>query len=298
MAFVLPIDFDAIPLEPVTISEFGIHALVPEGWTQVLPEYYVSPDTTIELVIKENTDDLEADFLSRWGASDEIGALSSHGQEWTLYEAVLSEHDGAGYVATAPSDEGFFMVLIVTTPAQQEKLYESVFLPILEAFEYDPSLKESGRAESDQDTADMGVNLVSFESENFGIRGRVPEGWAEVQPGVYARGSSATDNTLVIQKSYAGMDLDGLLEVLLPALQITALPESSGERKTESFQWTLYQTSISAPGVGTFTVDLALSEPAGVPYLVLLQAEENEYEKMDMHDQIFIPLLDAFAPLE
>jgi hypothetical protein len=35
-----------------------------------------------------------------------------------------------------------------------------------------------------------------------------------------------------------------------------------------------------------------------VPYLVLLQAEESEHAETDMHNLIFIPVLDAFAPLE
>jgi pimeloyl-ACP methyl ester carboxylesterase len=298
MAFVLPIDFDDIPLEAVTIPEFGIQALVPEGWTQVLPEYYVSPDTTIELVIKDNTTDIEADFLNRWGATEMIGELSSDGVNWTLYEASLPEHSVAGYAATAPSDEGFFMVLIVTTPAQQDKLYESVFIPVLEAFTYDAALKESGEIEDESINTETAPNLISFESETFDVRGLVPEGWVEAQPGIYARGSSPTDNTLVIQKSYPGMDMDALLEVLLPALHIEALPAPAGARETEAFVWTLYQTSINAPGVGTFTLDLALAELEGTPHLVLLQAEESEHAEMDMHNMIFVPVLDAFTPLE
>ena len=298
IAFALPIDFDNIPLEAVTIADFGIQALVPVGWTQVLPEYYVSPDTTIELVIKENTSDAETDFLSRWGATEKIGELSSHGQNWNLYEGLLPEHSIASYVATAPSDEGFLMVLIVTTPRQQEKLYESLFTPILEAFTFDAALKARVETHDSGINSENGSNLIPFESEPFSIRGLIPDGWALVQPGVYARGSSATDNTLIIQKSYPGMTMDALLEVLLPSLQITALPESSGERKTEFFTWMLYQTSVSAPGVGNFTVDLALSDIGGVPYLVLLQAEESEHTETDMHNLIFSPVLDAFAPLE
>lgn len=92
--------------------------------------------------------------------------------------------------------------------------------------------------------------------------------------------------------------MDALLEVLLPSLQLTTLPVSSGERVTEFFTWALYQTSISAPGVGTFTVDLALAELEGVPHLVLLQAEEGEHITAELYDKIFIPVVDAFAPLK
>jgi hypothetical protein len=201
-------------------------------------------------------------------------------------------------VATAPSGEGFYMVLIVTTPAQRDRLYESVFIPILEAFTFDGALKESAQTEQGGTGSEAGVSLISYENETFGISGLVPENWAQVQPGTYARASSATDNTLIIQKSYPDMGMGDLLEVLLPALQITGLPEQYGEHGTEYFSWKLYQTSINAPGVGTFSIDLALSEIDGVPYLVLLQAEESEYTETDMHNSIFTPMLNALTPLE
>jgi pimeloyl-ACP methyl ester carboxylesterase len=297
MAFVLPIDFNDIPFNTITIPEFGIQTVVPKGWTQVKPEYYISPDTTIELVIKDDTSEKETDFLNRWGATETIGELSADGHSWVLYEASLPEHSVAGYVATAPSANGFFVVLIITTPAQQEKLYESIFVPILESFKFEAALKEAPEIEAIRINPEGGANLVAYESESFGIRGLYPEGWTQTQPGIYARGNSATDNTLIIQKSYSGMDMEALLNVLLPALQITRLPEPTGEYETDTFTWTLYQIGISAPGVGNFSVDLALTTLEGVPHLVLLQAEENEHAETDMYHMIFIPVLDAFAPL-
>jgi hypothetical protein len=131
--FALPIEFDHILLERITIPEFGIQTMIPEGWTQVAPEYYISPDTTIELVIKEKTDEPVEDFLHNWGASDPIAEFDANGLRWTTYASELPDHNVAGYIGTAPSENGFFLVLIVTTPDQQEKLYESVFLPVVQA---------------------------------------------------------------------------------------------------------------------------------------------------------------------
>ena len=34
------------------------------------------------------------------------------------------------------------------------------------------------------------------------------------------------------------------------------------------------------------------------PYLVLLQAEESEHAEADMHNSIFMPVLDALTPIE
>ncbi len=129
--FALPLDFADIPLTPIIIEEFGIQALSPEGWMQVAPEYFVSPDTTIELVIKEKTDESLSAFLQKWSASDPVDELKANGFEWTLYELDLSTYNYAGYAATAPSENGYYVVFVITTQAQQPKLYEPVFLPIV-----------------------------------------------------------------------------------------------------------------------------------------------------------------------
>ncbi len=132
--FVLPIDLSDIPLEPVAIEAFGIQTVIPVGWTQVKPEYFISPDTTIELVILENTDEAPESFRQRWGANDAIGELETDGLYWTLYTVALPDNNIAGYTATAPSPNGFYLVLIITSPDKSEGLYDSVFLPILEGF--------------------------------------------------------------------------------------------------------------------------------------------------------------------
>jgi len=135
--FVLPLDLEKINLIPVSIQEFGIRALIPDGWTQVKPEYYISPDSTIELVIKEDTENNREEFIQNWGASEPISELEGNDLTWTLYESNLPDYNIAGYIATAPSKDGFYMVLIVTTPDQQKLVFDSVFNPILEAFQYE-----------------------------------------------------------------------------------------------------------------------------------------------------------------
>jgi pimeloyl-ACP methyl ester carboxylesterase len=294
--FVLPIDFENIKLIPVTISEFGIQAVVPESWTRVAPEYYVSPDTTIELVIKEDTNNNREQFLKRWGASDVISEITHNNLTWTLYEANITDYNIAGYIATTPSDGGYFLVLIVTTSAQQELLFDSVFIPIIEAFRYDESIKDTAEAEGI--TPAITAKLTPFEDEAFKIRGLLPEGWTQVQPGVHARGDSASDQTMLIQKSYEGMTMEALVDALLPGLQLDELPAPSGERETASFSWTLCQTSISAPGVGTYIIDMALSEFEGKPHLVLLQSETGEHDNSSIYEDIFLEIIDAMEPLE
>ncbi len=294
--FVLPIDYEKIDLVPVTIPGFGIHAVVPDGWTQVSPEYYISPDTTVELVLKEKTTDDQEQFLKNWGATVVITEIEKNDLTWTVHESKIDDENIGGYIAIAPSDNGYFLILIVTTLAQQEKLYDSVFIPIIEAFRYDESIKEA--AETEKSNIETSIVLIPFEDENFKIKGLMPEGWSQLQPGIYTRGATGSDQTLLIQKSYEGMTMEALITALLPGLQLNELPTALGERETVSFVWTLYQTSITAPGVGSFIVDMALSEFGGTPHLVLLQAEANEHESKSMYEEIFLAVLSALEPLE
>jgi pimeloyl-ACP methyl ester carboxylesterase len=295
--FVLPIDFNNIPLVPVTIPEFGIKAVIPEGWTQVSPEYFVSPDTTIELVIKEKTDSGLGEFLEKWGATDVIAEIERNDLKWTLYESKLEEHQIAGYIAIAPSEDGFFLVLIVTTPTQQALLLDSVFTPIIDVFSYDEALIASDKTPQSDDKPGISVHLIPFEDTTFNFRGLVPEGWSQAQQGIRVRGSSTKDQTLLIQKSYDGMTEDTLLDILLPSLQLEGLPPISDERETPGLTWTIYQTSISALGVGTFTIDMALCVDDEIPYLVLLQTEASERENTSIFEDIFLPVVDALEPL-
>ena len=45
------------------------------------------------------------------------------------------------------------------------------------------------------------INLEPYSSDQFGIVGVVPEGWEEIVDGVFVRGSSAADQTVVIFQS-------------------------------------------------------------------------------------------------
>ena len=48
------------------------------------------------------------------------------------------------------------------------------------------------------------VNLVPFSNETFGISGLIPEGWSEISPGIYSRGSSSCGRDSVIAAGCTG----------------------------------------------------------------------------------------------
>ncbi len=139
------------------------------------------------------------------------------------------------------------------------------------------------------------ITLTPYTDEAFGISGVVPEGWAAAAPGVYQRRSSPTDLTSLIQQAAPGATAAQLAAALLPSLGLTEFPESIGTYESAAFTWNLYNVEVEAPGVGTVVVDIALTETEGAVYVVILQTLADDYETL--HQAVFIPAVDALAPL-
>lgn len=51
---------------------------------------------------------------------------------------------------------------------------------------------------------------------------------------------------------------------------------------------------LDEPDTETIMVDIALTQAGDWAYIVLLQAMPDEYD--DLHDAVFVPAVDAFAP--
>jgi len=292
--FTTPTDLSEVTLVPLTVEEFSIRALVPEGWYQAKPEYHISPDTKVELVVAEVLDEAHEAFLAKWGATEPFMEMENNAIKWSLREVTLPDRNIAGYLATAPSEDGFYMVLIISTPDKQEALYENIFLPIVEAYIIDESLipaEDAGDATSQNSPIETTITLKPYTSEEFRLSGVIPEGWSAAASGMVARGDSASDQTVLIQKSYPGMTLDQINSALLPQLGIGELPASLGQYGSEDFTWNLYKVEIEAPTTGIFIVDIAQFESGGTAYMVLLQTQAEDYDTL--HEQVFIPSMQA-----
>jgi hypothetical protein len=142
---------------------------------------------------------------------------------------------------------------------------------------------------------DTGVTFMPHTSEIFGIETVIPEGWVDLGQGIFAReqDGNADDPTLIAQQA-APLAADALLNAILPQLALTEAPESVGSYQGDTLEWTLYQVDVSAGSVNV-AVDLALAHESGTTYIVLLQTSPEEYDVL--HQSIFLPTLDAFAPL-
>jgi uncharacterized protein len=129
------------------------------------------------------------------------------------------------------------------------------------------------------------IPLVPFTNEMFGIQGVVPEGWTMVQPGLYARGTAGGTDVTLIALQAAPAAVDQVVQSLLPRLGLTEVPEPVMTLDTEAFSWTVYQTEV----------DLAVTEQDGKTYLALLQTSPEEFDAL--HESVFLPVLEAYAPL-
>ncbi len=134
------------------------------------------------------------------------------------------------------------------------------------------------------------IELVPFTSQQFGIQGVVPAGWEEINPGVYARQSSALDVALVIVQA-APVPADQLLQLLTGQLGLSEAPEPVGQREANGLTWTLY--AIEVQGI---PVDIGLADSDGLALLVLLQSAADEHDAL--YDAVFLPVIDAVVPLQ
>ena len=89
------------------------------------------------------------------------------------------------------------------------------------------------------------------------------------------------------------MAADRLASLVMSQFGLNALPEPAGERKTDAFNWTLYQFSLEIPGQGQFEIDLALAEANGTAFIVLLQTSSEDYSVL--HESIFMPVLETIT---
>lgn len=137
------------------------------------------------------------------------------------------------------------------------------------------------------------TTLVPFTDAAYSIQGVMPEGWTKVSPGAYARGSSATDTTMLAIQA-APLPLDQLVPALLPQFGLSEMPEPVSTTETDAFVWTDYAFDLPIPGV-SISLRVSLAHSEGMSYIVLLQANTDEVDALA--EAVYAPVRDALAPL-
>jgi CubicO group peptidase (beta-lactamase class C family) len=197
------------------------------------------------------------------------GSICSSGKE----KAMKSKRFNAGWALLA-------MLLVLTACGAGEPTREVALTP---TFTHTPT---AGATHED-------LLMVPFTAGGFS--GVVPQGWAETEPGEFVRESSGGDHTVFVQQSAPGMTIEQVKEGLLPLLGQEEFPEQVGTVATGHFTWELYTTQRDEPDAGKMMVDLALAQADVWVHVVALQATPEEYAAL--HQAVFLPALDAFAPV-
>lgn len=136
-AFVVP--GASISLEPFTAADAGISGVRPAGWSEQELGVYTRPGGDVALKQARVAAPPEAvvqSVLGGFGLSDAArGTLyEANGREWSIYRL----DDVGGYpveIGVASEGDATLIVILASSAAEREALYEQVFLPALNAFE-------------------------------------------------------------------------------------------------------------------------------------------------------------------
>jgi pimeloyl-ACP methyl ester carboxylesterase len=138
-----------------------------------------------------------------------------------------------------------------------------------------------------EETADVVMESVVYEQSGF--QGVVPAGWAEPNPMNYRRGTNALDVTLFAQDAVP-LSADDLRDLLTTQLGAT-IPEPVATGEYGVFTWNLYTFTIQ-----TYATDLAIAVSDNPAYFVLLVTDPVERDAL--YEQVFLPAVEALAPLD
>jgi len=133
--------------------------------------------------------------------------------------------------------------------------------------------------------------LEPYTNKELGIRGVVPAGWSQVQPGIFARGNPAVDMAVLQVAVEDTMSPKELLAAMAKGYGLAETPGSTGERQANDLTWSLY--ALKVQGVPR---DLALAESKAGTLIVLLRSASDERDAL--YDAVFLPVVDALVPLE
>jgi pimeloyl-ACP methyl ester carboxylesterase len=129
-------------LVPVENATFGFTSVIPEGWTEIVPnsgtygESMASSVVLLQQVAPVSLDQLLPVLTTQFGLEAAPEALEAiegaQGLSWSIYQ--VSVQGQPADLALAERDGSSYLVLLISTPAQRDLYYNSLFLPVLDAF--------------------------------------------------------------------------------------------------------------------------------------------------------------------
>ena len=141
LAFDFPGEAPELVLEPFTDEERGFTGLVPAGWQELAPANLARGSSALDptYFVLEATPGTAADLLaSLFGQlgldppPDPVGTAEVGNFTWDFYTFERPGGNPASLALTEDEDKAYF-VYLVSTPEEQEALYQGLFIPAVEA---------------------------------------------------------------------------------------------------------------------------------------------------------------------
>ncbi len=136
------------------------------------------------------------------------------------------------------------------------------------------------------------VTLVEYSSEELGFSGVVPEGWEEIEAGIFTPNPSTQIPTL----AYRFPDsIDEYVERIIfgPSYSYTELPEPVDQIEANGLTWDIY--AIENPGAGIYTLFAFATGDDDRAYVIGVVSGSEE-EREFFYDALLIPAIEAFTP--
>ena len=141
VAFDLPREAGEVVLEPVTYEDSGFTGLLPAGWTdELLPRNYrrnltaLDPTTLVQDAVPMTADELFDLLAMQLGLDPELESVASVESDslvWDLYSFEYQSYRAD--LALAEDGDKAYFVLLISPPDERDALYETVFLPVVDA---------------------------------------------------------------------------------------------------------------------------------------------------------------------
>jgi hypothetical protein len=136
---------------------------------------------------------------------------------------------------------------------------------------------------------DTTLVLEPFVDEERAFRGLVPTGWQSLAPANMVRASSATDPTYFVLAAEPGAAQE-VYARLAGQMGLDPAAQALSEAELGSLDWAFYRFEVKG-----YPVDLALAEDGAKAYFVFLVSPVDEHQTL--YDQLFLPAVEAMAPL-
>jgi SagB-type dehydrogenase family enzyme len=136
------------------------------------------------------------------------------------------------------------------------------------------------------------MNMKPFTDPRAGINGLKPGGWTMAGIGLWIHSS---DQSMLFQRGIPNMTAEQIKTGLIPMYDLPKLKERTGRHRTASLQWDLYRAETRGPAGETFIVDAALAQAGKWAFVLLMTVNPSVHG--ELHEKVFLPALNALAPV-